>query len=75
MFRSTHWLESKVEIALTEAEVKYKAYQIDLWDKPEWYTPRVNPAGKVTQCSTSSSDYPSHQILRGTDTCHDVRRS
>jgi len=37
----------RVELALEEAGAPYKAYQIDLQNKPEWYAPKVNPASKV----------------------------
>lgn len=37
----------KVEIALAEAKASYSAYEINLQDKPDWYAPLVNPAGKV----------------------------
>ncbi|KAG2133298.1 thioredoxin-like protein [Suillus clintonianus] len=36
----------KVELALVEANAPYKAHQIDLFNKPEWF-PKVNPVGKV----------------------------
>ncbi|KAH9029351.1 hypothetical protein EDB83DRAFT_2555108 [Lactarius deliciosus] len=37
----------RVEFALQEAKADVTRYPIDLANKPEWYTPRVNPAGKV----------------------------
>ncbi|KAG2360117.1 hypothetical protein BDR07DRAFT_1452125 [Suillus spraguei] len=38
---------NKVLLALIEANVPYKSYQVDLLNKPEWFTSKVNPAGKV----------------------------
>ncbi|KAG2065127.1 hypothetical protein BDR04DRAFT_1161787 [Suillus decipiens] len=35
----------KIELALTEANVPYRAYQVDFQNKPEWFTTKVNPAG------------------------------
>ncbi|KIK97436.1 hypothetical protein PAXRUDRAFT_824930 [Paxillus rubicundulus Ve08.2h10] len=37
----------RVEIALAEANAKFKIYHIDLANKPDWYAPKVNPASKV----------------------------
>ncbi|KAH9051930.1 hypothetical protein EDB87DRAFT_629108 [Lactarius vividus] len=37
----------RVEIAFQEAKADVTRYSIDLANKPEWYAPRVNPAGKV----------------------------
>jgi hypothetical protein len=37
----------QTEIALAEANAQYKRYEIDLRNKPEWYSPKVNPASKV----------------------------
>ncbi|CAE6501785.1 unnamed protein product [Rhizoctonia solani] len=34
-------------IALHEAKANYTQYEIDLSNKPEWYAPKVNLAGKV----------------------------
>jgi glutathione S-transferase len=34
-------------LALAEANIQYKAYQIDLFNKPEWFAAKVNPIGKV----------------------------
>ncbi|KAG2138499.1 thioredoxin-like protein [Suillus clintonianus] len=36
----------KVELALIEANAPYKAYQINLFDKPEWFL-KLNPVGEV----------------------------
>ncbi|GJE93725.1 glutathione S-transferase family protein [Phanerochaete sordida] len=37
----------RVEIALALCKVPYTRCEIDLWNKPEWYIPKVNPLGKV----------------------------
>ncbi|KAG2039218.1 hypothetical protein BDR03DRAFT_1009152 [Suillus americanus] len=37
----------KVEVALIEANAPYRGYQVDLGNKPEWFTSKVNPIGKV----------------------------
>ncbi|KAG1717752.1 hypothetical protein EDB19DRAFT_1839287 [Suillus lakei] len=37
----------KIELALAEANAPYKACQVDLFNKPEWFATKVNPVGKV----------------------------
>ncbi|KAG1863094.1 hypothetical protein F4604DRAFT_1785272 [Suillus subluteus] len=37
----------KVELALIEANAPYRGYHIDLANKPEWFTSKVKPVGKV----------------------------
>ncbi|KAG2364199.1 hypothetical protein BDR07DRAFT_1375252 [Suillus spraguei] len=37
----------KIQLALAEANAPYKAYQVDLRNKPEWFTSKVNPVGQV----------------------------
>ncbi|KAG2152621.1 glutathione S-transferase C-terminal-like protein [Suillus bovinus] len=37
----------KAELALIEANAPYKGYQIDVFNKPEWFVSKVNPVGKV----------------------------
>ncbi|KAG2364201.1 hypothetical protein BDR07DRAFT_1375254 [Suillus spraguei] len=37
----------KVQLALAEANAPYRAYQVDLRNKPEWFTSKVNPVGQV----------------------------
>lgn len=37
----------KIELALAEANAPHKAYQVDLFNKPEWFAGKVNPVGKV----------------------------
>jgi len=44
----------QTEIALAEAGVPYKRYEIDLKNKPEWYAPKVNPASKVCAAGLQS---------------------
>jgi len=48
----------RVEIALAEAKAKFKVYQIDLLNKPEWYAPKVNPASKVPAVAYGGPDVP-----------------
>ncbi|KAF7363969.1 Serine carboxypeptidase [Mycena sanguinolenta] len=37
----------RVVLALTETKADYTPYEIDLINKPEWFTPKVNPVGQV----------------------------
>ncbi|KAG1870801.1 thioredoxin-like protein [Suillus subluteus] len=37
----------KIELALTEANAPHRTYQVDLFNKPEWFASKVNPVGKV----------------------------
>lgn len=37
----------KVELALIEANAPYRGHHVDLSNKPEWFTSKVNPVGKV----------------------------
>ncbi|KIK97276.1 hypothetical protein PAXRUDRAFT_238921 [Paxillus rubicundulus Ve08.2h10] len=38
----------KVEVALLEANAKYRSHKFDVYSKPEWYTTKVNPlTGKI----------------------------
>ncbi|KAG2346440.1 thioredoxin-like protein [Suillus weaverae] len=37
----------KIELALVEVNAPYRAYQVDLFNKPEWFANKVNPVGKV----------------------------
>ncbi|KAG9311884.1 glutathione S-transferase C-terminal-like protein [Chiua virens] len=48
----------RVEIALAEAKAKFKVYNIDLQNKPEWYAPKVNPASKVPAIAYGGPDVP-----------------
>ncbi|KAG1731618.1 uncharacterized protein EDB91DRAFT_1252055 [Suillus paluster] len=51
---STH--SQKVEMALLEANAPYKGYQVDLFNKPEWFTSKVNPVGKVPAVAYGGPD-------------------
>ncbi|KAG1779998.1 hypothetical protein EV702DRAFT_1084007 [Suillus placidus] len=37
----------KIELALVEANAPHRAYQVDIFNKPEWFASKVNPVGKV----------------------------
>lgn len=37
----------KIELALAEANAPHRTYQVDLFNKPEWFASKVNPVGKV----------------------------
>ncbi|KAH7908516.1 glutathione S-transferase C-terminal-like protein [Hygrophoropsis aurantiaca] len=37
----------RVELALAEAKAPHKVYDVDLFNKPEWFVSQINPAGKV----------------------------
>ncbi|KAH7925070.1 hypothetical protein BV22DRAFT_1195477 [Leucogyrophana mollusca] len=47
-----------VELALLEAEAIYKVCEIDLLNKPEWFTARVNPAAKVPAITYGGPEAP-----------------
>ncbi|KAG0699206.1 hypothetical protein DFH29DRAFT_1015561 [Suillus ampliporus] len=34
----------------------YKTYEVDLWNKPEWFTSKVNPVGKVPAVTYGGPD-------------------
>lgn len=44
--KSCPWAQ-RSRIALLEAGVKYEEVEIDLQNKPEWYTAKINNQGKV----------------------------
>ncbi|KAF9226216.1 glutathione S-transferase C-terminal-like protein [Gyrodon lividus] len=46
----------RVEIALAEANAKFKIYHIDLANKPDWYAPKVNKASKVPAIAYGGPD-------------------
>ncbi|KAG0698054.1 thioredoxin-like protein [Suillus ampliporus] len=46
----------RIELALAEANVEYKAYQVDLFDKPKWFAAKVNPIGKVPAIAYGGPD-------------------
>ncbi|KAG1731621.1 glutathione S-transferase C-terminal-like protein [Suillus paluster] len=48
----------RTEIALAEAGVPFKRYEIDLANKPEWYAPKVNRASKVPAIAYGGPDVP-----------------
>ncbi|KAG1851366.1 hypothetical protein F4604DRAFT_2045907 [Suillus subluteus] len=49
----------KVQLALIEANAPYRAYPVDLVNKPEWFTSKVNAIGKVYYCDCDISWVPS----------------
>ncbi|EMD34654.1 hypothetical protein CERSUDRAFT_116831 [Gelatoporia subvermispora B] len=51
----------RVELALEEAKAKYTRYEVDLSNKPEWYTPKVNPMGKVPALTYGGPSVPPDQ--------------
>ncbi|KAH7925069.1 hypothetical protein BV22DRAFT_465355 [Leucogyrophana mollusca] len=48
----------KIELALTEAKAAYKVYDLDLANKPEWFTAKDNPASKVPAITYGGPDVP-----------------
>ncbi|KAG0698741.1 glutathione S-transferase [Suillus ampliporus] len=46
----------KIELALVEANALYKAYQVDLGNKPEWFASMVNTVGKVPAVTYGGPD-------------------
>ncbi|KAG0693601.1 hypothetical protein DFH29DRAFT_390947 [Suillus ampliporus] len=46
----------KIELALLEANAPYKTYQIDFFNKPEWFASKVNPVGKVPAVTYGGPD-------------------
>ncbi|KAG0696305.1 hypothetical protein DFH29DRAFT_1072147 [Suillus ampliporus] len=46
----------KVELALVEANAPYKAYRVDPFTKPEWFTSEVNPVGKFPAVTYGGPD-------------------
>ncbi|EMD37327.1 hypothetical protein CERSUDRAFT_113980 [Gelatoporia subvermispora B] len=49
-----------VELALLEAKVNFKKFEVNLKDKPEWYT-KVNPVGQVPAITYGGPDVPPDQ--------------
>ena len=37
----------RVKFALEHAKAEYTVCDVNLLDKPEWYTKKINPAGRV----------------------------
>ena len=48
----------RVHIALEEVKADYTLTTVDLLEKPEWYSLKVNPAGKVSSPLRSSLSPP-----------------
>ncbi|KAG0691885.1 hypothetical protein DFH29DRAFT_1007154 [Suillus ampliporus] len=46
----------KIELALVEANAPYKAYQVDVWNKPEWFASIVNTIGKIPAVTYGGPD-------------------
>ncbi|KAG0693599.1 hypothetical protein DFH29DRAFT_881340 [Suillus ampliporus] len=46
----------KIELALLEANAPYKTYQIDFFNKPEWFASKVNPVGQVPAVTYGGPD-------------------
>ncbi|KAG1751491.1 uncharacterized protein EDB91DRAFT_1234848 [Suillus paluster] len=46
----------RVEMALIEASAPYKTYEVDLWNKPEWFAGKVNPIGQVPAVTYGGPD-------------------
>lgn len=44
---STLTMSLQTELALAEVGAQFTRHEIDLFNKPEWYAPKVNPASKV----------------------------
>jgi glutathione S-transferase len=46
----------QAEIALALAQADFKRFEIDLFNKPDWYAPKVNPASKVPAIAYGGPD-------------------
>ncbi|KAG1733987.1 thioredoxin-like protein [Suillus lakei] len=46
----------RIELALAEANIKYKAHQVDLFNKPKWFAAKVNPIAKVPAITYGGPD-------------------
>ncbi|KAH7909386.1 glutathione S-transferase [Hygrophoropsis aurantiaca] len=46
----------KVDLALIEANIPYRICEVDLFNKPEWFTSKVNPAGKFPAITYGPAD-------------------
>ncbi|EJD08549.1 uncharacterized protein FOMMEDRAFT_16871 [Fomitiporia mediterranea MF3/22] len=51
----------RVEIALVEAGAEFTRYEIDLQDKPDWFTLKINPVGKIPAISYGGPKVPPDQ--------------
>ena len=49
--------------ALAEAKAQFTRYEINLFDKPAWYAPQVNPASKVSTTTDLLSFSCNHKEL------------
>ncbi|KAJ7093435.1 thioredoxin-like protein [Mycena belliarum] len=58
----------RATLALAEAKVDYTRFEVDMVNKPEWYTSKVNPAGKVPALAHGgpqvSPDQPSPESFK-----------
>ena len=41
----------RVKLALEHAKAEYTVCDVNLLDKPEWYTKKINPVGRVRYSS------------------------
>ncbi|OJA19837.1 hypothetical protein AZE42_07785 [Rhizopogon vesiculosus] len=46
----------RIELALAEANIKYKNYEVDLFNKPKWFAAKINPIGKVPAITYGGPD-------------------
>ncbi|EIW75408.1 glutathione S-transferase C-terminal-like protein [Coniophora puteana RWD-64-598 SS2] len=51
----------RVRIALHEANAKYTSFEIDTFNKPTWFTEKINPIGKVPAMTYGGPDVPPDQ--------------
>jgi len=51
----------RVRIALHEANAKYTSFEIDTFNKPTWFTEKINPIGKVPAVTYGGPDVPPDQ--------------
>ena len=42
----------RVKLALEHAKAEYTVCDVNLLDKPDWYTKKINPAGRVRFLAT-----------------------
>ncbi|OCH87035.1 hypothetical protein OBBRIDRAFT_814285 [Obba rivulosa] len=52
---------AEVEIALHEVNAKYTRYEIDIRNKPDWFTAEVNPVGQVPALTYGGPEVPPNQ--------------
>ncbi|KAH7913483.1 glutathione S-transferase C-terminal-like protein [Hygrophoropsis aurantiaca] len=46
----------KIELALAEANAPTKLYEVDLFNKPEWFAEKINPTGKIPAITYGGPD-------------------